>query len=151
MCVWAMSSLSHPFLSPSQVSVSTGTKKLVAATALGAFSLLFLARHFQRRKGKRKLLSSEWEKVRLEFFSPASAGNGETSRSSKSPCEFVWRSQTDQVVSPRDSFQTTPAKTSASLWPQRLDAPLPCSSPQETTGGCRGLCWVCPRWDPFLY
>uniref|UniRef100_A0A3P8X6J5 Mitoguardin 1 n=1 Tax=Cynoglossus semilaevis TaxID=244447 RepID=A0A3P8X6J5_CYNSE len=47
------------YSSLSQVSVSTGTKKLVAATALGAFSLLFLARHFQRRKGKRKLLSSD--------------------------------------------------------------------------------------------
>uniref|UniRef100_A0A8D3E3X5 Mitoguardin 1 n=1 Tax=Scophthalmus maximus TaxID=52904 RepID=A0A8D3E3X5_SCOMX len=32
----------------------TGTKKLVAAAAFGAVSLLFLARHFQRRKGRKK-------------------------------------------------------------------------------------------------
>uniref|UniRef100_A0A7N6BXC9 Mitoguardin 1 n=1 Tax=Anabas testudineus TaxID=64144 RepID=A0A7N6BXC9_ANATE len=59
-----------------QVSVSTGTKKLVAATAFGAASLLFLARHFQRRKGRKKALAPQWEQTGFEFFSPASAENG---------------------------------------------------------------------------
>ncbi len=62
-----------------QVSVSTGTKKLVAATAFGAISLLFLARRFQRRKGRKKALSPQWEQAGFEFFSPASAENGKTS------------------------------------------------------------------------
>uniref|UniRef100_A0A8P4KTW6 Mitoguardin 1 n=1 Tax=Dicentrarchus labrax TaxID=13489 RepID=A0A8P4KTW6_DICLA len=46
-----------------QVSVSTGTKKLMAATAFGAVSLLFLARRFQRRKGRKKALSPQWEQA----------------------------------------------------------------------------------------
>ncbi|XP_042185159.1 mitoguardin 1 isoform X2 [Oncorhynchus tshawytscha] len=48
----------------SQVSLSTGTKKVVAATAFGAVSLLFLARHFQRRKGRKKgVQSPQWEQT----------------------------------------------------------------------------------------
>uniref|UniRef100_A0A8C8GQI0 Mitoguardin 1 n=1 Tax=Oncorhynchus tshawytscha TaxID=74940 RepID=A0A8C8GQI0_ONCTS len=46
------------------VSLSTGTKKVVAATAFGAVSLLFLARHFQRRKGRKKgVQSPQWEQT----------------------------------------------------------------------------------------
>lgn len=63
-----------------QVSVSTGTKKLVAATAFGAVSLLLLARRFQRRKGRKKAHSPQWEQAGFEFFSPASAENDDTSQ-----------------------------------------------------------------------
>ncbi|XP_029380797.1 mitoguardin 1 [Echeneis naucrates] len=63
-----------------QVSVSTGTKKLVAATAFGAVSLLLLARRFQRRKGRKKALSPQWEQAGFEFFPPVSAGNDNTSQ-----------------------------------------------------------------------
>ncbi|XP_043113313.1 mitoguardin 1 isoform X1 [Puntigrus tetrazona] len=48
----------------SHVSLSTGTKKLFAATAFGAVSLIYLARRFRRRKGKKKATSS----VELETF-----------------------------------------------------------------------------------
>lgn len=63
-----------------QVSVSTGTKKLVAATAFGAVSLLFLARRFQRRKGRKKTHSPQWEQAGFEFFAPTSAENDNTSQ-----------------------------------------------------------------------
>ncbi|XP_018533586.1 mitoguardin 1 [Lates calcarifer] len=63
-----------------QVSVSTGTKKLVAATAFGAVSLLFLSRRFQRRKGRKKAQSPQWEQAGFEFFPPASAQNDNTSQ-----------------------------------------------------------------------
>ncbi|XP_046884092.1 mitoguardin 1 [Hypomesus transpacificus] len=53
-----------------QVHLSTGTKKLMAATAFGAVSLLFLARHFQRRKGRKKALPPQWEQAGFEFPSP---------------------------------------------------------------------------------
>ncbi|KAM7400203.1 hypothetical protein PAMA_004751 [Pampus argenteus] len=56
-----------------QVSVSTATKKLVAATTFGAVSLLILARHFQRRRGKKKAVPSQWEQVGFDFFPSASA------------------------------------------------------------------------------
>lgn len=49
-----------------QVSISAGTKKLVAATAFGAVSLLFLARRFQRRKGRKK---AQWEQDAFEIIS----------------------------------------------------------------------------------
>lgn len=68
------------YSSLAQVSVSTGTKKLVAAAALGAVSLLFLARRFQRRKGRKKALSPQWEQAGFEFFTPASADNDNTSQ-----------------------------------------------------------------------
>uniref|UniRef100_A0A672HS03 Mitoguardin 1 n=1 Tax=Salarias fasciatus TaxID=181472 RepID=A0A672HS03_SALFA len=58
-----------------QVSVSTGTKKLVAAAALGAVSLLFLARRFQRRKGKKRGLSPQFEQAGFEFYSSAENDN----------------------------------------------------------------------------
>ncbi|KAK0132008.1 Mitoguardin 1 [Merluccius polli] len=48
----------------------TGTKHLVAATALGAVSLLFLARHFQRRKGRKKAQSLQWEQAGFQFLPP---------------------------------------------------------------------------------
>uniref|UniRef100_A0A8C9WZC7 Mitoguardin 1 n=1 Tax=Sander lucioperca TaxID=283035 RepID=A0A8C9WZC7_SANLU len=59
------------------VSVSTGTKKLVAATAFGAISLLYLARRFQRRKGRKKAHSPQWEQAGFEFVSSAPAENGD--------------------------------------------------------------------------
>uniref|UniRef100_A0A3P8SYF8 Mitoguardin 1 n=1 Tax=Amphiprion percula TaxID=161767 RepID=A0A3P8SYF8_AMPPE len=68
------------YSSLAQVSVSTGTKKLVAATAFGAVSLLFLARRFQRRKGRKKAHSPQWEQAGFEFFAPASAENDNTSQ-----------------------------------------------------------------------
>uniref|UniRef100_A0A665XCI2 Mitoguardin 1 n=2 Tax=Echeneis naucrates TaxID=173247 RepID=A0A665XCI2_ECHNA len=65
-----------------QVSVSTGTKKLVAATAFGAVSLLLLARRFQRRKGRKKALSPQWEQAGFEFFPPVSVKSMNSSSSS---------------------------------------------------------------------
>ncbi|XP_053738890.1 mitoguardin 1 isoform X2 [Synchiropus splendidus] len=58
-----------------QVSVSPGTKKLVAATAFCAFSLFFLARRFQRRKGKKKAISPEWEPAVFQLFSTVENDN----------------------------------------------------------------------------
>ncbi|XP_056327835.1 mitoguardin 1 isoform X1 [Danio aesculapii] len=50
-----------------QVSLSTGTKKLFAATAFGAVSLIIIARRFRRRKGKRKA-NSPVEQETFEFL-----------------------------------------------------------------------------------
>ncbi|KAG5285527.1 hypothetical protein AALO_G00004390 [Alosa alosa] len=50
-----------------EVNVSSGTKKLFAATAFGAVSLIFLARHFKRRKGKKKA-QSPWEQGEFDFL-----------------------------------------------------------------------------------
>uniref|UniRef100_A0A7N8YAC4 Mitoguardin 1 n=1 Tax=Mastacembelus armatus TaxID=205130 RepID=A0A7N8YAC4_9TELE len=63
-----------------QVSVSTGTKKLVAATTFGAVSLLILARRFQRRKGRKKTHSPQWEQAAFDFLPPPSAENKNTSQ-----------------------------------------------------------------------
>ncbi|XP_060901118.1 mitoguardin 1 [Labrus mixtus] len=68
------------YSSLAQVSISTGTKKLVAASAFSAISLLFLARRFQRRKGRKKAQSPQWEQAGFEFLPPASAGNDNTSQ-----------------------------------------------------------------------
>uniref|UniRef100_A0A671QQ15 Mitoguardin-1-like n=1 Tax=Sinocyclocheilus anshuiensis TaxID=1608454 RepID=A0A671QQ15_9TELE len=50
-----------------QVSLSTGTKKLFVATAFGVVSLIYLARRFRRRKGKKKA-SSPVEQETFEFL-----------------------------------------------------------------------------------
>ncbi|XP_026131507.1 mitoguardin 1-like [Carassius auratus] len=50
-----------------QVSLSTSTKKLFAATAFGAISLIYLARRFRRRKGKKKA-GSPVEQETFEFL-----------------------------------------------------------------------------------
>ncbi|XP_059420029.1 mitoguardin 1 [Carassius carassius] len=50
-----------------QVSLSTSTKKLFAATAFGAVSLIYLARRFRRRKGKKKACSPV-EQETFEFL-----------------------------------------------------------------------------------
>ncbi|KAI9544357.1 Mitoguardin 1 [Dissostichus eleginoides] len=63
-----------------QLDVSSGTKKLLAAAAFGAVSLLFLARRFQRRKGRKKTLSPQWEQDGFELISSAAGGNDNTSR-----------------------------------------------------------------------
>uniref|UniRef100_A0A3Q2QZ18 Mitoguardin 1 n=1 Tax=Fundulus heteroclitus TaxID=8078 RepID=A0A3Q2QZ18_FUNHE len=67
------------YSSLTQVSISTGTKKLVAATTFGTISLLLLARRFQRRKGRKKGQSPQWQQADLEFVSSAAAENGEIS------------------------------------------------------------------------
>ncbi|KAG5847585.1 hypothetical protein ANANG_G00127750 [Anguilla anguilla] len=56
----------------SQVRFSTSTKKLFAVTAFSAISLLFLARHFKRRKGKKKA-QSPWEPENYEFLTTGPA------------------------------------------------------------------------------
>ncbi|XP_047446354.1 mitoguardin 1 [Mugil cephalus] len=63
-----------------QVNVSPGTKKLVAAAAFGAVSLLFLARRFQRRKGRKKAHMPQWEQEGFEFYSRNTAENDNTSQ-----------------------------------------------------------------------
>ncbi|XP_026170272.1 mitoguardin 1 [Mastacembelus armatus] len=68
------------YSSLAQVSVSTGTKKLVAATTFGAVSLLILARRFQRRKGRKKTHSPQWEQAAFDFLPPPSAENKNTSQ-----------------------------------------------------------------------
>ncbi|XP_063317785.1 mitoguardin 1 [Pelmatolapia mariae] len=68
------------YSSLTQVSVSTDTKKLVVATAFGAVSLLFLARRFQRRKGRKKVQPQHWEQAGLEFHPPAAGENDNTSQ-----------------------------------------------------------------------
>ncbi|XP_034039275.1 mitoguardin 1 [Thalassophryne amazonica] len=68
------------YSSLTRVSVSSETKKLVTVTACGAVSLLFLARHFQRRKSRKKAPSPDWDQTKLQFFSPVLQDNDNTSQ-----------------------------------------------------------------------
>ncbi|XP_066480400.1 mitoguardin 1 [Tiliqua scincoides] len=49
----------------SQVKISPGLKKLFAVTAVGAISVLFLAHHFKRKRGKKNRKISPWEPSHL--------------------------------------------------------------------------------------
>uniref|UniRef100_A0A671N135 Mitoguardin-1-like n=1 Tax=Sinocyclocheilus anshuiensis TaxID=1608454 RepID=A0A671N135_9TELE len=77
-CLMSLHSLTE------QVSLSTGTKKLFAATAFGAVSLIYLARHFRRRKGKKKA-SSPVEQETFEFLTTVPLKKGKC-RSSLVKC-----------------------------------------------------------------
>lgn len=68
-CLMSLQSLSE------QVSLSTGTKKLFAATAFGAVSLILIARRFRRRKGKRKA-NSPVEQETFEFLTTIHLSKG---------------------------------------------------------------------------
>uniref|UniRef100_A0A1A7YP57 Family with sequence similarity 73, member A n=1 Tax=Iconisemion striatum TaxID=60296 RepID=A0A1A7YP57_9TELE len=68
------------YSSLAQVSVSTNTKRLVAAAAFGTTSLLLLAHRFRRRKGRKKGSSPQWEQAGFDVYSPASAENDNTSQ-----------------------------------------------------------------------
>ncbi|XP_061654453.1 mitoguardin 1 [Phyllopteryx taeniolatus] len=58
--------------SVAQLEVSAGTKKLVAAAAFSAVSMLLLASHFQRRRGRKKAGSPPsrlpWEQSGIQLF-----------------------------------------------------------------------------------
>nr|XP_057917425.1 mitoguardin 1 [Doryrhamphus excisus] len=69
--------------SVARLQVSPGTKKLVAATVFGAVSLLFLARHFQRRRGRKKAVASPWEQAALQLFSSSAAAAMEDDNTSQ--------------------------------------------------------------------
>uniref|UniRef100_A0AAY4B825 Mitoguardin 1 n=1 Tax=Denticeps clupeoides TaxID=299321 RepID=A0AAY4B825_9TELE len=58
-----------------QVSISSGTKKLLAATAFGAISLILLARRFQRRKGKKNALSP-WQPETFDLLNTVLSEKG---------------------------------------------------------------------------
>lgn len=68
----------------------SGTKKLVAATALGAFSLLYLSRHFRRRKGKRRTLPPQWEPLGFDFQPLAAAVTDDVSQNGTRRSENVY-------------------------------------------------------------
>lgn len=68
------------YSSLTQVSVSTGTKKLVAATTFGTITLILLARRFRRRKGRKKGQSPQWDQDGFEFVSPTAPENDNTSQ-----------------------------------------------------------------------
>uniref|UniRef100_A0A1A8I1C6 Family with sequence similarity 73, member A n=1 Tax=Nothobranchius kuhntae TaxID=321403 RepID=A0A1A8I1C6_NOTKU len=68
------------YSSLTQVSVSSSTKRLVAAAAFGTASLLLLAHRFRRRKGRKKGPSPQWKQAGFDVYSPASADNDNTSQ-----------------------------------------------------------------------
>ncbi|CAH2311075.1 mitoguardin 1 [Pelobates cultripes] len=56
-------SLYHSF---AQIKSSPSLKKIIAVTAVSAISLIFLARHFKRRRGKKKsIVTPQWEPSHL--------------------------------------------------------------------------------------
>ncbi|KAI1883279.1 hypothetical protein AGOR_G00243570 [Albula goreensis] len=70
------------YSSVSQVRFSASTKKLFAITAFSAVSLLFLARHFKRRKGRKKA-QSPWEPENFEFLTTEPAEKDSAHNSSR--------------------------------------------------------------------
>lgn len=53
-------------------------KKLIAVTAVSAISVLFLAHHFKRKRGKKNRKTSPWEPghIVLEYAKTASSEKG---------------------------------------------------------------------------
>lgn len=67
-----------------KVKISPGLKKLFAITAVGAITVLFLAHHFKRKRGKKTRKISPWESDHLMF------DYAKTSGSEKSRQHFLY-------------------------------------------------------------
>ncbi|XP_062993257.1 mitoguardin 1 [Elgaria multicarinata webbii] len=71
------------YYSLTQVKISPGLKKLFAATAVGAVSVLFLAHHFKRKRGKKTRKVSQWDPGHLMLdYMKTSASEKDSSCSS---------------------------------------------------------------------
>nr|XP_034978196.1 mitoguardin 1 isoform X1 [Zootoca vivipara]XP_034978197.1 mitoguardin 1 isoform X1 [Zootoca vivipara]XP_034978198.1 mitoguardin 1 isoform X1 [Zootoca vivipara]XP_034978199.1 mitoguardin 1 isoform X1 [Zootoca vivipara]XP_034978200.1 mitoguardin 1 isoform X1 [Zootoca vivipara]XP_034978201.1 mitoguardin 1 isoform X1 [Zootoca vivipara]XP_034978202.1 mitoguardin 1 isoform X1 [Zootoca vivipara] len=68
-----------------QVKVSPGLKKLFVITAVGAVSVLFLAHHFKRKRGKKTRNVSPWEPghVVLDYIKTPASEKGSSCSSSR--------------------------------------------------------------------
>ncbi|XP_074121711.1 mitoguardin 1 isoform X5 [Sminthopsis crassicaudata] len=68
-----------------QIRFSPGVKKLFAVTAVSAVSILFLAHHFKRRRGKKKRKGLPWEPehLALECAKTAASEKGSSCSSSR--------------------------------------------------------------------
>ncbi|XP_072296763.1 mitoguardin 1 [Eucyclogobius newberryi] len=89
-----------------QVNLSPGTKHLVAATAFGAISLLYLARRFQRRKSRKRRPSpsSEWDQVDFEAFAKVAARhNGPTNEAD--PTQPLYKGNSTGLVITTETYR----------------------------------------------
>ncbi|KAG8132567.1 hypothetical protein E2320_010408, partial [Naja naja] len=67
-----------------QVKISPGLKKLFAITAVSAITVLFLAHHFKRKRGKKTRKVSPWESDHLMFDYAKASGSEKNSSCSSS-------------------------------------------------------------------
>ncbi|XP_006888653.1 PREDICTED: protein FAM73A isoform X1 [Elephantulus edwardii] len=73
------------YYSLSQIRFSPGIKKLFVVTAVSAVSVIFLAHHFRRRRGKKKEKTLPWEPehLLLEYTRRAASDKGSSCSSSR--------------------------------------------------------------------
>lgn len=126
------------YSSLTQVSVSPGTKHLVAATAFGAVSLLYLARRFQRRKNRKRRPSPEYEQDNFEVFIKASAQQNEGKSEPDLALPLHNGSSTGLVITTE-----TYRKLSGSL--QSLASVKSMTSSSSSTCGNDSTCWDRPE------
>ncbi|XP_057713295.1 mitoguardin 1 [Corythoichthys intestinalis] len=119
-----------------QLQVSTGTKKLVAAAAFGAVSLLFLARHFQRRRGRKKAVSPPplWEQAGIQFLSSVVPEDDRSShrkmtlsinsKSYFSVPPIPPRERTESLASSSDTSSSATCAIESSCWDRLGDADI---------------------------
>ncbi|KAG8148012.1 hypothetical protein E2320_000153, partial [Naja naja] len=69
---------------PAEVKISPGLKKLFAITAVSAVTVLFLAHHFKRKRGKKTRKISPWESDHLMFDYAKASGSEKNSSCSSS-------------------------------------------------------------------
>ncbi|XP_037131126.1 mitoguardin 1 isoform X2 [Syngnathus acus] len=116
--------------SVSQVQVSTGTKKLVAAAAFGAVSLLFLARRFQRRRGRKKAASPQWDQaggVQLFISAPEddkSNGQKTTVNHKLAFSLAAPRERSESLASSADTSSSGTCALGSSCWDRRGHADI---------------------------
>ncbi|XP_019712246.1 mitoguardin 1 isoform X1 [Hippocampus comes] len=103
--------------SVAQLQVSAGTKKLLAATVFGTVSLLFLARHFQRRRGRKKAASPQWDQAGIQFFS--SAAPEAVLVSAGAP-----RERSESLASSADTSSSGTCAIESSCWDRLGDAEI---------------------------
>ncbi|XP_072506014.1 mitoguardin 1 isoform X2 [Notamacropus eugenii] len=125
-----------------QIKFSPGVKKLFAVTAVSAVSVLFLAHHFKRRRGKKKRKGLPWEPghLALECAKTAVSEKG-------SSCSSSRQNLTLSLSSAKDKGSQSGVYTNGGLFSKYSGSVQSLASVQSANSGHSCACGNSNSWD----
>lgn len=130
------------YYSLSQVKISPGLKKLFAVTAVSAISVLFLAHHFKRKRGKKNRKVSPWEHGHLLL------GYTKTPASEKgSSCSSSRQNLTLSLSSAKEKGSQPCISANGGLFSKYSGSAQSLASGQSATSCASCVCANSSSWD----
>ncbi|XP_068958334.1 mitoguardin 1 isoform X3 [Petaurus breviceps papuanus] len=125
-----------------QIKFSPGVKKLFAVTAVSAVSVLFLAHHFKRRRGKKKRKGLPWEPghLALECAKTAASEKG-------SSCSSSRQNLTLSLSSAKDKGSQSGVYSNGGLFSKYSGSVQSLASVQSANSGHSCACGNSNSWD----